>query len=309
MRINYDYLDLEAFLAVAETSSFVIAAEQLGASQSAISRRIQKLETAFGTPLFDRTTRSVRATLAGKRLKSRAKSMLDDAYETIRELRDETTQFEFQNNSIVTVAAVPSAIPLAIIQSLTSFGNTGNLCRVRIMDLLANEVVEAVSSGEADFGVSSIPVLEANTTFEPLFDDQFVVAFPNGHAYQSESDVKWASLVDHRLVLPMKGSGNRMLIDTALAKSKLNLFWSFEVPRTSTALEIVGAGLAVAALPFSAIPASRQNIIETRNLIDPTVERTIGLVTRKNALYSNAAKDFMDTVIYESQQFHTTKDT
>lgn len=302
MRINYDYQDLEAFLAVAESSSFIIAAEQLGASQSAISRRIQKLEAAFGTPLFDRTTRSVKATLAAKRLKARAQSMLDDAQETIRELRDETAQFEFQNNSIVTVAAVPSAIPLAVIQSINLFRNSGNPSRIRILDLLANEVVEAVSSGEADFGVSSIPVLEENTSFKPLFDDRFVLAVPQDHPFEHMKTVKWADLADHKLVLPMKGSGNRMLIDKALAKVSVNFAWSYEVPRTSTALEIVRAGLGVAALPFSAVPALEKSRIITCDLVDPIVPRTIGLVTRKNASYSEASKELVDTIFTVSRK-------
>mgnify|MGYP001813232112 CR=1 FL=1 len=47
MRINYDFGDLEAFLAVKETGSFHGAAERLNLSQSAITRRIQKLEEAL----------------------------------------------------------------------------------------------------------------------------------------------------------------------------------------------------------------------------------------------------------------------
>ena len=51
MRINFDFGDLEAFLAVAEHGSFRAAAETLAISQSALSRRIQKLEEALGATL------------------------------------------------------------------------------------------------------------------------------------------------------------------------------------------------------------------------------------------------------------------
>ena len=59
MRINYDILDLQAFVAVAERASFRQAAADLFLSQSALSRRIDKLEESLGVRLFERTTRRV----------------------------------------------------------------------------------------------------------------------------------------------------------------------------------------------------------------------------------------------------------
>ncbi|WP_029064993.1 LysR family transcriptional regulator, partial [Labrenzia sp. DG1229] len=82
MRINFDFNDLEAFLAVMETGSFHLAAERLNLSQSAITRRVQKLEDVLGSSLFERTTRAVRPTLAAKRLQARAEVMLEGARET-----------------------------------------------------------------------------------------------------------------------------------------------------------------------------------------------------------------------------------
>ena len=52
--------------AVDETGSFTRAADRLGLQQSAVSHRIKRLETELGTALFDRTTRRVAATAAGR---------------------------------------------------------------------------------------------------------------------------------------------------------------------------------------------------------------------------------------------------
>ena len=56
-RINCEILDLRAFLMVVELGSFHRTAEALNLSQPALSRRIQKLEAAIGSPLLERTTR------------------------------------------------------------------------------------------------------------------------------------------------------------------------------------------------------------------------------------------------------------
>lgn len=60
--------DLMAFLAVAEERSFTRAAARLGASQSALSHTVRRLEASLGLRLLTRTTRSVAPTEAGERL-------------------------------------------------------------------------------------------------------------------------------------------------------------------------------------------------------------------------------------------------
>ena len=78
MSINCEILDLRAFLLVAETRSFHRAAETLHVSQPALSRRIQKLEQAVGSPLLERTTRSVSTTAVGENLLPLVRRMLEE---------------------------------------------------------------------------------------------------------------------------------------------------------------------------------------------------------------------------------------
>ena len=66
MPVNFDFNDLYAFRALMEYGSFRLAAESICLSQSALSRRIEKLETALGNRLFDRTTRLIRSEINGQ---------------------------------------------------------------------------------------------------------------------------------------------------------------------------------------------------------------------------------------------------
>jgi DNA-binding transcriptional LysR family regulator len=68
---------VSVFVAVAELGGFRAAARQLGVTPSAVSQAIRALEEAVGTPLFARTTRSVRLTDAGERLLSHARPSLN----------------------------------------------------------------------------------------------------------------------------------------------------------------------------------------------------------------------------------------
>ncbi|WP_269583922.1 LysR family transcriptional regulator [Roseibium sp. Sym1] len=68
---------LRAFARVADTGSFTQAGKMLGASQSAVSMKIKKLEERLGDALLARSPRSVRLTPFGVRFLSDARSLID----------------------------------------------------------------------------------------------------------------------------------------------------------------------------------------------------------------------------------------
>src|SRR6202167_538247 len=69
-------IDLEAFVSVVDHGSVVAAAAGLHLTQSAVTRRIQNLEDALGTPLLDRQTRPLQPTRAGRETYEFAKPVL-----------------------------------------------------------------------------------------------------------------------------------------------------------------------------------------------------------------------------------------
>jgi DNA-binding transcriptional LysR family regulator len=76
LRIRLDLWQLEIFCAVAELKSFSRAAEALFVSQPTVTSHISALEKRLGVKLFDRTTRKVTLTPAGKLLYRHAKVLL-----------------------------------------------------------------------------------------------------------------------------------------------------------------------------------------------------------------------------------------
>ncbi len=79
---------LLSFCAVAEELNFARAAERLHISQPPLSRRIQQLEGVVGTPLFVRTTRSVRLTPAGALLYEHARRITADMGHMLASVRE-----------------------------------------------------------------------------------------------------------------------------------------------------------------------------------------------------------------------------
>ncbi len=302
MRINFDFLDLEAFLAVAELGSFQRAAEQLAISQSAITRRIQKLETALDTILFERTTRSLKLTLEARSFRSRAQEIMDNAAEAMHAMSDESTRFEHQRNSIITIAAIPTTTHDILPQVIKHFRATGHTARIKILDYFANDVIEAVTQGEADFGISFIGMQEPGLIFEYLFEDQFVLAMHRDHPFTQRVKISWHEIEGEQIIVPWKGTGNRMLIDNEMATIQQQLDWSYQVHHSSSAIGLVEANLGVALLPQSAVPQRENSLVASRPLKDPEITRIIGTVRRSQHVLSVAAEAFYQILIDECQK-------
>lgn len=297
MRINYDFGDLETFVAVMETGSFHQAAERTNLSQPAVTRRIRKLEEELGSQLFERTTRRVTPTLAGKRLLARAQSLLADAEEAVLAMRDDSLRFAYQRHAVVTVAAVPTIIASLLAPALSEFRTAGHTARVRVLDMAANEVAEAVGEGEADFGLCAMPVQAQASSFVPLFDEPLDAFVHRGHALARHDGLNWAALAGETLILPSKGTGNRLLIDDALASARVPPHWSYEAFRSSTALDLARAGLGAAILPRSALKHAAAAEMHAIPVSDPHIVRPIGLLSPNAAAPSGAAGALKDHVM------------
>lgn len=297
MRINYDFLDLESFLAVKDTGSFHLASERLNLSQSSITRRVRKLEEALGTTLFERTTRDVRPTLAAKRLQIRAEAILQEARETMLAMQDESAAYAYQRAQTVTLATIPTVIGGLVAPAILAFRKAGHNARIRVMDLAANEVAEAVAQGEADFGIGSIPMLEPVTEFTPLFEESMVLALTSDHLLASRDRLTWQDLSGTPLILPARGTGNRLLIDEALARSGTPVLWTHEVGRTTTAMELVAKGIGVAVLPKMALSGISASGLVWRHVEDPVVMRPIGLLARLGHSDTLPARAFKEAIV------------
>ncbi|MEM8956849.1 MAG: LysR family transcriptional regulator [Pseudomonadota bacterium] len=297
MIINYDFADLETFLAVMDTGSFHLAAEQVHLSQPAVTRRIRKLELALDSQLFERTTRQVKPTLAAKRLYARAEGLLADAEETALAMRDESLRYAHQRNALVTVAVVPTVIACWLAPALAAFRAEGHRARVRLLDLAANEVAEAVAEGEADFGLCAIPAQEPGTRFRPLFDDPLMAVVPPDHPLAESASLSWTALAGHELILAARGTGNRLLIDDARARARMEVAWSYEARRTTTALDLVRGGLGIAVLPRTALGQAGLDGVCVRSISGPEIRRPMGILTRTGVTLQTSAEQLLAKLV------------
>ena len=297
MRIKFDFGDIQAFLAVAELASFQRAADRLNISQSAITRRIQKLESSLQNDLFERTTRSLKLTLQGKIFLPRAQAILDDASEAIQILSNDTSPLLNKRMATINIAAIPTVTHQILPRSVRHFRQQGHTERINILDLFANDVIESVAQGDADFGIGFLGTEEPGLKFNFLLEDKFVLVMHREHHLKPEQQIKWQDITGEEMVLPWKSTGNRMLIDNELARHRLSLGWKYQVHHSSTALGLIEAGVAVAVLPQSSVSNRQNSAVISRPLIDPEITRVIGSIQRIGAILSAPAQAFLQLLI------------
>lgn len=90
-----EFDDVRAFVSVADTGSVSLAARDLHVTQSAVTRRLQRLETSLGAVMLDRRTRPITLTAAGQAALERCRRLLND----VREVRAATGNRRFRQGS------------------------------------------------------------------------------------------------------------------------------------------------------------------------------------------------------------------
>jgi len=290
VRINLEIGELQAFIAVAEKSSFKAAAEGLFISQPALSRRIEKLEASLQTRLLERTTRRVSLTDDGRQFLAHAEAVIEELEMAMQGMAERTDL----RKEHITVACVPSVANHLLPKVLKEFTRTHPSVRIKIIDESAREVLDSVVAGVADFGVNFIGTQEADIDFKAIRTEHYVLMVRNDHPLAAETSVAWAALVGEKLVSVSQSSGNRMLIDNALARVVQRPSIQYEINHVTGAIGLVAAGLGVAVLPELAMPSDVHPTLVSIPLTDPDITRTLGLITRKGGRLQPVTQSLFD---------------
>jgi len=283
--IHFDLNDLVAFRGVVEQGSFRRAADSIRITQSALSRRIEKLESALGVKLFERTTRKVSLTNVGRAFLPQVERLLDDLDLALLSVGEGAAL----RTGTLTVACVPSAAYYFMPHAIRSFHGQYPKIKIKLIDASANEVSAAVTSGEADFGLSFTGNLAPEVEFSLLMEERYVIACRHDHPLAAQSSVTWAQAYQHDYITLDRSSGNRLVLDRALPGFQVEKGSICEARHVTTALGLIEAGLGVAAVPSIALPVAPHPILTSVPLIEPEVVRQVGLLKRRGRTLTPAA--------------------
>jgi DNA-binding transcriptional LysR family regulator len=281
MSMNISLRQLRAFLAVARQRHFRRAADNLHLSQPAVSRHIAELESELGVRLFDRNTREVVPTEAGRYLESAIERVLDELEGVLEHVHSEGER----KRGKVRVASVPtlsaSLMPACIADCARDYPEL----TIQLHDQAQTLVLDSVRGGEVDFGIAIDPPESGEFDGETIMRDPFCLACRPDHPFAKLKAVSWEKLQGQPLILLDYSSGSRPLIDATLRKHHVQANVVQQTGHTYTAFRMVEAGLGITITP--ALSSPPESLV--MRPLTPEEQRTVTLIHRRHRSLSPLA--------------------
>jgi len=233
-------------------------------------------------------------TVAGRSFVEKALNVLTELESSLFGMEDLAQRL----TGLVTIACVPSAVSFFLPTAIDKYHRSYPGIRVRLIDENSSVVFLAVARGEADFGLTYIGTQEPDIEFSPILQDPFVLACLRHHPLANQKSVTWSEIAqyDDYMVLA-QGSGNRTLIDNALANTVRPPQWFCEVQHVPALVSLIEAGLGIGVVPKLALPRDKHRSLVSIPLTEPTVARTLGVIRRRDRPLSVAAQHFFDLLV------------
>ena len=278
-----DIAALKAFIAVAENSSFSLAAEQLFLTQPAISKRVSALENELEIRLFDRIGRGVSLTEAGQALLPRARGILLDLEDSVRALSNLSGKvhgtLRFGTSHHIGLHRLPPV--------LKKFVHNYPEVRLDIRFMDSEEACLAVEHGELELAIVTLPPSPANVLqTEVVWDDPLAIVVARDHPLALKRRPSLRDLASHPAILPATGTYTRQIAEAAFKDVDLHLDIALSTNYLETIHMLVAVGIGWSLLPVT-MQDSQTRVLSINAL---SLSRSLGVVYHRDRTLSNAAR-------------------
>ncbi len=246
---------MRAFVSVANAGSVSRAAHDLNITQSAVTRRLQRLETSLGTRLLDRRSRPITLTAAGLAALERCRRLLDD----VREVRAATA------NSNLPAAEIQIGVAHALTE-FTLIEPVGQVRRkfpritLRLCTGWSGELLERVRSRALDAAVILLPegeTIPADLAARNMGKERLVVVASRGKNHSCIRKIRDVAGV--QWILNPEGCAARAALRKALLRADIDLVVGVETYNYQLQLALVAQNRGVGLVPERILTHSRLN--------------------------------------------------
>jgi DNA-binding transcriptional LysR family regulator len=287
--MNITLRQLHGFKAVADLGTFTAAAHRLKVAQPALSLNIRDLESELGAKLFDRTTRRVELTAAGREFLQSVDKLIVDLERAVQNARD----LADRKRGRLVVAAPPLLAALIVPGAVADYRKRFPAIEVSVIDAQTTIIVDKVRSGEADCGIGTFAEAEDGIRRDVLFEDALMAWCPAQSQFARSSRLAWKDLPAGQLITMTRDSRIRFLVDQAYQSIGQTVRPAYEVSHMTTAIMMVEAGLGVAVLPAYVWGFARAFNVVSKVLSEPEVRREVAIIQASGRSLSPAAEAFL----------------
>ncbi len=270
---------IHAFLAVAESESFSLAAEKLHITQPAVSKRIRQLESGLNAELIDRIGKRSILTHNGTACTPHAERILQE----LRTYRSGLSQQQGIPSGSLSFATSHHIGLHRLPQTLREFKIRYPQVDLDLHFMDSEDACIAIANNELELAIVTLPeIADDKLECEPIWVDQLVVVMAGDHVLAGNENIDPELLLDHVAILPSPGTFTRKIINNLFVASKDRLKIVLETNYLETIKVMVSANLGWSILPQNMVD---NNLVSCR-LKGLDVHRPLGIVTRKHRTLS-----------------------
>jgi len=283
---------LRYFLAVVEEKNFTRAAERCHVSQPSLSAQIIKLEDELGDRLFNRLGRRIELTMAGSFFEKRARNILMEADNALKEIQEGARD----PRGTLPIGVTPSVSPKLLSPVLRACQDRYPNLKIQVNENLRRALIENLVNGDLEVVISSYSGKAANVIAEPILQESLNLVVPSKHPLAAKESISLRELKNERLILIGESA---TLGEKVIEFFELNDF----VPdiaglcsQVNTAKALVHCGLGLAILPETAWEDVSPFDVVFKPLESAKMSRLLFALTHERRYLSSGASLFLETV-------------
>lgn len=279
---------LRYFVGVSEAGSLLQAAGRLHVAQPALGQQIAALETEVGAQLFERSSKGMALTEAGKLFLTHAKVVLMDAERARLAVRDTLSVPQGDVSvGLPTTVALAATLPI-LIACRDRFPGV----RLKLVEAYSGFLREWLLAGRLDIALLYGDSLEPGLSKRALLDDRLVLVTRHSRT-RLPRKLALEKLPGWPLVLPGVEHGLRRIIDDACAPHGLTLDVVAEIESLGSVKRAVEAGIGSTILPAVSVaeevaagrlrtividsPRMSRRVVHATNVMRPATSATVAV--------------------------------
>lgn len=264
---------LRYFMRVAQELHFGRAAEMLGVSQAPLSQQIRQLEERLGVRLFDRTTRSVTLTPAGRVLFEKAQRILGVLEEGIRE----TQAAGGLTSGRLRIAAVYVGLYTFMSNAMREFSQRNPSVQIDMQIHTTEEQLSLLKERKIDVAFVRPPRTTSGIAYREIYREGFVAVLPAESPLAAKDTLEVEDLREENFVTysSIVGVSYQDVVLRHCRKAGFNPKIVQEVSHTMTVVAMASAGIGVGIVPAWVVMTPLENVVY-RHL--PKLPRAVSLV-------------------------------
>lgn len=296
----FDLYELSLFHLVVKHRSFTKAAEAAGISQSAITRQMQGVENSLGIDLLERTTRSVRVTLAGEFLFRESARLLGDVDQSLRRLKE-----EFAGARKEVRIGVSRSIGMAHLPGFFH-ANVRRQTQVsyRVSYQSSSDILSALETNELDLGVVCPPArLSGTLTTTHRFKDAFALIAPTELAavFQQlpksrQTRIDWLRRQQWLLFTESSNTGRQLR--RWMDRAGLKVEPSMQLDSFDLITTLVSLGMGTGFVPIRALALYGRKSTLARLPFKERFERELVVIMRRHRRQPAHLAEFVENILF-----------